>query len=71
MKTNMNISNLSPEEKRIAIAKKVDSPQDWSEDFGHENGRYLNTCHQCGRSFMGYKRRVTCKLCAAATPFSL
>lgn len=39
------------------------SPQDWFEDAEHENGKYWNTCQQCGRNFVGHKRRVTCKLC--------
>jgi len=34
------------------------------EDNG-ENGSYYNTCHHCGRQFTGYKRRVTCKVCAS------
>ncbi len=50
-------SNGSGEVPSLAAAN------DWSEDFSHENGRYLNTCHVCGSSFMGHKRRVTCKLC--------
>lgn len=40
------------------------NPQrDWPEDFHLENGNYYNTCCHCGESFMGYKRRVVCKLC--------
>jgi hypothetical protein len=38
---------------------------DWPEDAGHENGCYMCTCCACGRSFMGHKRRVTCRLCSA------
>ncbi len=45
------------------------SARDWTEDFGHENGNFMNTCHTdaggCGMSFFGYKRRHRCKLCAA------
>ncbi len=40
--------------------------RDWTEDAGHENGCYLCTCCSCGHSFVGHKRRVTCKLCATA-----
>lgn len=40
--------------------------RDWPEDFVHENGEYMNTCHSCGETFIGYKRRVTCKVCATA-----
>jgi tetratricopeptide (TPR) repeat protein len=39
-------------------------PQDWPEDFPHENGRYMCTCVECGIDFMGHKRRVVCKVCA-------
>lgn len=39
-------------------------PEDWPEDFKHENGNYSCTCHKCGSSFIGHKRRVTCKLCS-------
>jgi len=46
--------------------------RDWSEDENHENGGYCNVCHKCGKTFIGHKRRVTCKLCATtpteATP---
>lgn len=36
----------------------------WEEDFPHENGKYYNACHLCEKTFLGHKRRVTCKLCA-------
>lgn len=42
--------------------------RNWTEDFPHENGKYLNTCSSCGKGFLGYKRRVICKLCAAPPP---
>jgi len=38
-------------------------PQDFSEDFSHENGNYQCRCYRCGHTFVGHKRRVTCKLC--------
>ena len=38
----------------------------WIEDAGHENGLYSNTCIKCGREFAGHKRRVICRVCAAA-----
>lgn len=38
----------------------------WIEDAGHENGLYSNTCIECGREFAGHKRRVICRVCAAA-----
>ncbi len=36
---------------------------DWPEDFEYENGMYEHTCLYCGRTFIGYKRRVECKVC--------
>ncbi len=46
-------------------AKANADPQDWPEDFSHENGNYSNVCGQCKRHFTGHKRRHTCKICAA------
>jgi hypothetical protein len=43
----------------------VENPGNWPEDFAHENGQYLCRCHDCGENFTGYKRRVTCKVCAS------
>lgn len=40
----------------------------WPEDFVYENGNYFNTCCRCDRTFMGHKRRPTCKVCFAAAP---
>ena len=34
----------------------------WPEDVG-ENSWYSNVCCNCGRDFLGYKRRVTCRVC--------
>lgn len=42
-------------------------PNDWTEDFEHENGNYANACTVCGSMFRGHKRRVVCKLCADKT----
>lgn len=42
------------------------SVRNWKEDFKHENGQYACYCYQCGKEFMGYKRRVQCKVCASA-----
>ena len=36
---------------------------DWPEDFPHENGNYMCRCIQCGKNFMGHKRRCVCKTC--------
>jgi hypothetical protein len=46
-------------------------PGDWPEDLDHENGNYECVCCHCGGHFAGYKRRVTCKKCAAETDASL
>ena len=41
-------------------------PRDWPEDYDHENGCYECGCAYCGRTFLGYKRRVVCKVCDRA-----
>lgn len=41
------------------------SDRDWPEDFPHENGNYENYCFRCGETFLGHKRRMTCKKCVA------
>lgn len=45
-----------------------DSPRSWPEDYGLENGRYVNTCKTCSLFFAGHKRRVDCKTCAPEQP---
>jgi hypothetical protein len=40
-----------------------ESARDWTEDYPHENGRYLNHCRLCGAAFCGHKRRPTCRVC--------
>ncbi len=40
------------------------SPRDWPEDAAHENGNYLCRCCGCHETFIGYKRRVVCKVCS-------
>lgn len=37
--------------------------RDWPEDYAHENGSYWNRCCLCSNNFIGYKRRIVCKLC--------
>jgi hypothetical protein len=39
------------------------SPRSFQEDYELENGNYLRNCVCCGEDFIGYKRRVTCKIC--------
>ena len=38
--------------------------RDWPEDFADENGNYSVLCSICQQWFLGYKRRVACKVCA-------
>lgn len=40
------------------------SPKNWTEDYQHENGKYICHCVICDEYFFGYKRRVVCKECA-------
>ncbi len=42
---------------------KAPGPGDFPEDAHLENGQYHCLCCQCGQSFIGYKRRVTCRAC--------
>lgn len=44
------------------------SKGDYPEDFPHENGRYLHNCNICKEEFIGYKRRITCKVCFEKEP---
>lgn len=44
------------------------SPRDWTEDFSHENGNYNCVCTTCKKTFVGHKRRMTCKVCATPSP---
>lgn len=48
--------------KKNYISDNIDG--DWQEDFSLENGNYRCKCLLCGNYFMGYKRRVCCKICA-------
>ena len=41
----------------------IPSPRDWTEDAAHENGSYVCRCVHCHETFVGYKRRVCCKVC--------
>lgn len=51
------------------MSEKTKQPErDWTEDFGHENGNYQCICGDCGETFIGHKRRVTCKKCASPQP---
>jgi len=38
-------------------------PEDRTEDWDHENGKYFCKCSQCEIGFVGHKRRTICKTC--------
>ena len=43
------------------------SERDWPEDFCLENGAYGHVCRDCGKSFVGHKRRPQqCRKCSDA-----
>lgn len=42
----------------------INSPKNWTIDFKHENGKYMNQCLACDSYFLGYKRRLICYECA-------
>ena len=50
------------------LLRDADQPQDFPEDAAGENGNYWNECIECGRMFIGHKRRIVCKLCARPAP---
>ncbi len=37
--------------------------RNWKSDSSHENGNYINACIECGKDFMGHKRRIQCYAC--------
>lgn len=41
----------------------INNPNNYTEDFSHENGNYENKCCSCKEHFLGHKRRVICKGC--------
>lgn len=51
---------------RGRVAELEDDARDFREDFSQENGSYMCRCLTCEKTFMGHKRRVTCRLCAKA-----
>ena len=46
------------------MENQIDPKRNWPEDSIYENGEYMCRCHVCNNTFIGYKRRVTCKLCS-------
>lgn len=47
------------------LKNSTHAERSWPEDASHENGSYHCTCVNCGREFVGYKRRVVCRVCDA------
>lgn len=41
-------------------------PRNWQADYPHENGNYFNRCTTCHCTFLGHKRRQTCRACHEA-----
>ncbi len=48
----------------LKLAREI-AARNWTEDAPHENGKYQCTCVFCKETFIGHKRRVVCKVCAA------
>jgi len=44
------------------------NPKNWGEDSHLKNGNYFCNCIKCGENFIGYKRRVYCKICHYEKP---
>lgn len=42
--------------------------RNWTEDYAHENGNYINKCYRCQLYFKGHKRRPECRKCHNAEP---
>ena len=57
------LSSLIPKGWKV-VKNSTHVERSWFEDSTHENGSYYCTCVDCGRSFVGHKRRVQCKVCA-------
>ena len=54
---------------QLMRARGLGTPErDWEEDFPLENGQYMNHCVYCNETFIGYKRRLVCKLCFKPVP---
>lgn len=55
--------NDAPVQAKTALC----NARNWPADFAHENGNYMNNCCMCGHSFIGYKRRFVCRVCATTS----
>jgi hypothetical protein len=59
--TNLTSHEAANPDAGQRVLHETYSPIDFPEDFGHENGKYINICCVCHRTFVGHKRRVVCK----------
>lgn len=62
-----DIFQISNEEYKInmeTFQKLYSSKRSFQEDYHLENGNYINICCRCNHEFLGYKRRVLCKICS-------
>ncbi len=57
------IDHKAIEQEQLQRAIDAAKPEDWPEDFYHDNGQYFNSCCVCRNTFTGHKRRWMCKLC--------
>jgi len=72
-RTSRPAHDIGPGDQAVAGAApgpfRVD-PEDWTEDYAHENGNYMCSCFNCKKQFFGYKRRIVCRVCAKPDPVS-
>jgi hypothetical protein len=57
-------------DKNSRLGLPMPSDRDWTEDFDHENGNYVNRCMYCYEYFSGHKRRPFCKICGKEKGFA-
>ncbi len=66
------VGSLYPPLVRADIAEiraeiwERDRARNWYQDSHLENGNYRCMCVACGKTFIGYKRRVVCRSCTDA-----
>lgn len=60
MKENNEVVNAN---KSIDLDFKEMKQRSFPEDEKYENGSYYCRCVFCDKTFVGYKRRVCCKIC--------
>jgi len=45
------------------IEKLESSSHTYDQDLTTEKGKYVHECPECGKAFMGHKKRYICRLC--------